>query len=518
MRARHELFFERDHRRRHNFACSSRARHISRLLAASASPLAEFSLRILRTIILSHLLSPSDVGATIVLISILSSCELITDVGLDKFVLIASGNTRAQAVAAARQIAIARGVLLAAAIALGAPFLAGVYGAGEHHTVIVWIGLVPLIRGFRNLRVVQIQREYKYGIETINNLGAHICGILAILPAISWLHDERAMLISLVVEAIIFVVLSELLVQREPVIAIDPVIRRNAITFGLPLMANGLALIAVKQLDQVIVANLFNLSTLALYSLALNLAIAPTSVMQRIAWKIGIPFLARSHASLHASREASAIVVLGMVIAAAAYAIFLGVFLESLIPFVYGRGYKATPTFCTLVTLAAFLRFCRGGPNIVFASIAETGRLTIGNMVAGSGVIVGLLLGLTLRDINGILAGFIVGDLLSFIALIALLRRRLLMGAMTFHLAILGTAVFATLFGPLIPADLYAFEARVAVQMTVIAVVGLDAALVYRSINRDPFKGAALGGDRREPNDQQMSLKLRPTAIAEGKG
>ncbi|HSY28117.1 MAG TPA: oligosaccharide flippase family protein, partial [Burkholderiaceae bacterium] len=316
------------------------------------------------------------------LLSILSSCEVITDVGLDKFVLITSGNSRAQAVAVARQIAIARGAFLAGAIAIGAPFLARAYGAGEHYDVIAWIGLVPLIQSFRNWRVIQIQQEYKYGVETISSLGGQICAVTAIFPAIVWFHDERAMLVSLIVEATAYVVLSNLLVQREPVIAIDAAIRRNALRFGLPLMANGLALVAIKQMDQVIVANLFDFSTLALYSLALNLAVAPTSVMQRIAWKICIPFLAKSHASPGASREASVIVVLGMVIVAAAYAIFLGVFLDSLIPFVYGPGYHATLSFCTLVTLAAFLRFCRGGPNFIFASIGETGRLTIGNMVA----------------------------------------------------------------------------------------------------------------------------------------
>jgi hypothetical protein len=107
---------------------------------------------------------------------------------------------------------------------------------------------------------------------------------------------------------------------------------------------------------------------------------------------------------------------------------------------------------------------------------------------------------------------------LSFLLLVVLLRRRLPMRIVTFHLTVLGAAVSATLLGSLISADAYAFEARVAIQMTVMAVVGMDAALIYRSINLNVLKGTALWGDRPELNDQQIPLGVAPTAIAEGKG
>ena len=92
--------------------------------------------------------------------SILTACELVTDVGLDRFVMIADRETRAQAVAAARQIAIVRAVILAVMIALFAPELSAAFGARELAGSAAWLGLVPLIVSFKNWRLDQIQQEY----------------------------------------------------------------------------------------------------------------------------------------------------------------------------------------------------------------------------------------------------------------------------------------------------------------------------------------------------------------------
>ena len=285
-------------------------RYATRLSAASLSPFGEFLLRFVRTMILSHLLSPGDLGAAVVLTSILTGCEVITDIGLDKFVMVSRDGARAQVVAAARQISIARAVLLAAAIALLAPLLASAFGASEHHRIVAWLGVVPLIRSLKNWRIVQVQQDYRYGAEAVSNIGGHVAAVAAVMPAYALFHDERVMLVSLIVEAAVSVMLSYVLVPRERVAYVDPAIRRAALTFGLPLMANGVGLVVLKQLDQVIVANLFGLPIFALYSLVLNLAITPTSILQRVVWKIALPFLGKSRRDDAALSQASLIVIL----------------------------------------------------------------------------------------------------------------------------------------------------------------------------------------------------------------
>jgi O-antigen/teichoic acid export membrane protein len=418
-------------------------RFIARLSAASLSPVGEFLLRFLRTIVLSRLLSPDDLGVAVVLMSIMTSCEVITDVGLDKFVMRSRDYDRAQVIAAARQISVARAVLLAAAITLLASPLAAAFGASDQHRVVVWLAIVPLIGSLRNWRIVQIQQDYRYGAETIANIGSRVAALLAVLPAYLLFHDARTMLVSLVVEATVFVALSYVVAPRERAVAINPAIRREALGFGLPLMANGVGLVVLRQLDQVIVANLFGLATLAHYTLALNLAIIPTSVLQRIGGKLLLPFLGRSRGDHTKSKHAALIAILVTTAAAAALAVPVGLSLDFLVPRIYGAQYQVSPEFAALAMCVAFLRFCRGGPNGVLLDQGQTMPLTVGNMIGAVGLLVGLLLGLATHRLETVLVGLVIGDLVSFLLLIGLMRRLVPLSTALRHIAVL-TAVVAS--------------------------------------------------------------------------
>jgi O-antigen/teichoic acid export membrane protein len=457
-------------------------RHLTRLSAASLSPFGEFLLRFVRTVIVSRLLSPDDLGAAVALMAILTGCEVITDVGLDKFVMVSRPDARAQVVAVARQIAIGRAVLLAVVIALGAPLLAAAFGAGGEHRIVAWLGVVPLIASLRNWRVVQVQQEYRYGAETISNLGSRVIALLVLFPAYLVFRDERVVVANLIVEAILAVVLSYVLAPRGGQVAkVDPVLRRQALRFGLPLMANGVGLVVMKQLDQMIVANLFDLAVLAHYALVLNLAIMPTSVLQRVASRVFLPFLGKARAQLASAERASFTVVVGMTAAGAAFAVPIGLTLDWLAPLVYGRQYQVTPAFAALAMLVAFLRFARGGPNTVMVEHGQTVRLTAGNLIAGIGMAIGFALGVHYRRVEAVLVGVLIGDLLSFVLLVWLMRRLLPMAESLRHFAVLGVAVAAVAAAVWLE-DGAPWMQRGAILAGAMLVIGIDSYAIYRWI------------------------------------
>ena len=371
---------------------------------------------------LSRLLTPEQVGASVALFTILASCELVTTIGLEQFVMVNAGERRAQAVAAAQQMAFLRGLLLATAILILAPALAKLFGAGTRD--ISWLGVVSLINGLKNLRVFQIQQEYKFIPEAVSTIGGQFGAVIAVLAAAAWFQDERAMVASLAAEAIVNVALSYLLAPRERVAAIDPMMRRAALTFGLPLLLNGIGLMILGQSDRLIIINLFGLTTLARYSLAVNLAIAPVSILSTIAGKLGMPFMTGARADHEAWRRASLILLLGVIVAAA-YAVPVGLFLHRIVPLVYGAQYEVTPTFSLLMACVAFLRICRGGPNLVLLARSQTASLTAGNMISGVGVLVGFLLGMRYGQVEMVVVGLIMGDALSLALLSVIVSRHL---------------------------------------------------------------------------------------------
>ncbi|MGH7154023.1 MAG: lipopolysaccharide biosynthesis protein, partial [Acetobacteraceae bacterium] len=300
-----------------------------------------------------------------------------------------------------------------------------------------------------------------------------------IVPAAFWLHDERIIVVSLFMEAAVGVVLSHALAPRERVKSLGPGIRRAALAFGLPLIINGMGLVAIKQLDQVIVANLLGLSSLAVYALAVNLVIAPTSLLQAIQQKLMLPLLGDHRAKASGARLAL-LHLLGTAILAAGYALPIGLALDPTIRLLYGSNFHVTQVFSALLLLDAFLRFSRGGPNLILLHHGQTGRLTIANLTAGTGVALAFLAGIWTGRLEGIMAGLAVGDFVSFVVLVCLLRQHLCLAIAARHLAIVTCAVAGTTIGlmMLAPASL---QQRALIVFAGGCVVLLDAVLVFRS-------------------------------------
>jgi O-antigen/teichoic acid export membrane protein len=468
-------------------------RQISRLSLASVSPICVFFFRFVRTILLSHYLSPDHLGAAVALVSILAGCETITDIGLDRFVIVTDGGNKAQAVAAALQIAVGRAIILASAIALFSNQLAGLFGASEHLRGVAWLSLLPLIASFRNWRIVQIQQDYQFGPEALTYVCGQLAAISVVIPACMWFGDERALLVSLFSEVLVSVILSHVLVPRVRVKRVDPAVRKAAIMFGLPLMVNGVGLMLLRQFDQVIVANLFGLQMLAVYAISLNLAITPTSPLQTIAQKIGLPFLGRSRDDPQVATRASLLVLLGLAGVAAAYSLAIGLSLDWLVPLLYGHQYQITETFCALAMFDAFLRFCRGGPNMLLLHHGLTRRLTVGNLIVGVGLVIGLLLARATGRLEGVLAGLVVGDIVSLLLLFALLRQHLKMTTAMIHfgimMAVVGTAALVLGMG-----GVPTIRERAFLLLAGGLVIGADGLYLYQRFARVFLAGVRQGG------------------------
>jgi O-antigen/teichoic acid export membrane protein len=457
---------------------------INRLAIASVSPICVFLLRFVRTIILSHMLSPNNLGAAVAMMTLLAGCELLTDVGLDRFVIVNYGKDRAQAVAVAQQIALGRATFLLVAIAVFAPQLASVFGTSEHLKGVAWLGIIPFFGAFFNWRLVQIQQEYRYGPEAIVAVCSQIAGVAVVFPAVAWFQDERAIVVILLSEVVAQVILSNILVRREPVAHVDPSVRKAVIKWGIPLMINGAGLIAVKQLDQVIVANLFDLKTLALYALSLNLAITPTSPLMAIGQKISLPFLGNARANPQLSRQAALLTLLVSGLVVAPYALVVGLLLDRIVPLLYGQQYQITEGFCALAMVDVYLRFCRGGPNVILLHHGLTSRLTVGNLVAALGTLIGLGLSLFSRRLESVMVGLVLGDIVSLVLLLFLLRRHLsvatAMAHMGLQMATLGLVGAAIWSG----GDLTIGQ-RMLLFVAGGVVIGIDAVVVFQKMGKD---------------------------------
>jgi hypothetical protein len=171
---------------------------ISRGLIVSVAPTVTFCSRFARNVILSRLLVSDQFGTAVAISVVIGLAGLVTDAGLDRFVMI---NNSAKALSAAHALQIARGGLLALAL-VGIPQFANSFALAA---------LVPLVGGFAHLGIKRIQANYEYGPESVAQLVANIAAIAAVFLAAAILRDHRAIIASFLTESITYVILSHVL-------------------------------------------------------------------------------------------------------------------------------------------------------------------------------------------------------------------------------------------------------------------------------------------------------------------
>jgi O-antigen/teichoic acid export membrane protein len=381
---------------------------------ASVPEIVDFATRFGRTIILARLLSAGELGVCVAIGVVLTIGYLVTDIGLDKFVISYPPGDDREVLSAAHQLQVARASLLAVIIFGLAPWIAQVLNAPAHATTFQWCGAIVLIHGFAHLEIAQVRRDFRYAPEAIAKLLARVVAFLAVYPAARIFQDSRAMVLSLVLDALVYVLASHVLARTSySIFTRHRRISREAITYGLPLTLNGMGIAANSQFDRGLVSYWLGLETLALYAVLLNLAIIPISLIGAILGPLGLSFLMRAADDGGPSSPSYYALVWVYAIVSTTYAVFVAATLDLLVPLIFGQKYAVPPLLHALVTMIAWARLNRGAPTGLMLVHADTARLMAANLIASCGLILSVALLAIAPNLATVLTCLLLGDALS---------------------------------------------------------------------------------------------------------
>ena len=198
---------------------------------------------------------------------------------------------------------------------------------------------------------------------------------------------------------------------------------KSAFRFGYPLLMNGLGLSISQQADRFIVAGLFNLQTLAVYSVVVLATTVPLSLLNRI---LGTTVLARLY---HASsvrpwlnqeiRAASTV----FAVVGALYAGAVILVTNPIVGLVFGAKFRVGYVSMILLGTAAFVRFIRYEPfTSTMLNASRTKRLAASNILVSSSLAYMVLFSFLDRSINAVLAARLAGEVTGLAATIYMAR------------------------------------------------------------------------------------------------
>lgn len=378
----------------------------------------------IRTIILAHTLSPRNLGIALALTVLISMAELVSDFGLDRYLMSRNPTDDLAALDAAHALQLGRGLILAIVIWLSAPWIAQLLGAADNAPGFRWCAAILLLRDLAHLEIKQLQRDLHYKPDAIASLLARPAALVAVYPAAVLFGDYRAMVASLLTDAVVYVAASHFLAQnRFRVVPTDRRVWREAIRYSLPLTLNGIGVAASSQLDRALVSNWFGVETLALYALVLNLAVVPSSIALGILGLVSVSLLARGGIEVSGDTSRYVTVTSAHAITALAYVFVVSSALDLLVPLVFGPAYRVGPSTVILISWLVSIRIVRGAPTSLLLARSHTRQLMMGNLLCLLGLTLAFGLLPLLPRIDTMIFCVIIGDALSVAFMMWSLRR-----------------------------------------------------------------------------------------------
>ena len=245
-----------------------------------------------RLAILGRLLTPTQFGYFGIATLILSLLEILTETGINVFLVQQKGNIK-EYLNSAWVVSIARGIILALVIVISAPFVASFFNASEAYLVIVLTSVVPLIRGFINPAIITYQKELLFQKEfKLRSLLFFVDVIISILTGFIT-KSAIAFVYGLIASAIIEVVLSYTLFSLCPRFHIEYEKVMHVIKKGWWVTVTGIFSYFAENGDNLTVGKLLGSSSLGIYQIAYKFSTLPISEITNVVNQVIFPVYAR---------------------------------------------------------------------------------------------------------------------------------------------------------------------------------------------------------------------------------
>ncbi|MEQ3728770.1 MAG: oligosaccharide flippase family protein [Tateyamaria sp.] len=311
-----------------------------------------------RSIAFAWTLGPDELGKAMMLALTVRLVEMASDLGVDRLLVQAPDGNSATLQSRLQGVLIARGVLTSLLIVAIAPVLAGSFADGPNTASYALLAFVPLVRGFVHLDYRRAERQRRYAKMAMVEAGATLAMTVCVLPA-AWLtNDHRAMSLVLVTHAVAYTVLSHFVAHRRYRLCFDADTMVRSWRFGAPLLLNAILLFFTFYADRLIVAGAYDWATLALYGVALQLALIPAQIVGRAAASLVLPRLRQAFRDNCLAEVWQPIASFHLMLACAMVAGFAAL-APSVIGVIYGAEFKPSGVLALALGCAAGFRILR---------------------------------------------------------------------------------------------------------------------------------------------------------------
>lgn len=342
----------------------------------------EAVLPLVRLIILARFLPQNEFGLAVTLLVTLGIIEMCGDMGIAQAAIRGSTRTSIPAfigtlhfinfVRCAAMIAVAVVVLTVQRMTLDTTF--GV-------DIVVICCLVLALRPFENMHMKQLTRSYNFAREAVLTGGMQIVWTLVTTACVMVKPGGAAMFYGMLAGAAWVVLYSNHISAERWTAELDQTAAREALRFGVPMIPNGLAS-AVFTMDRLVVSSFLGTLAVAVYGVAIGLAMLPRAVIYRFSVAAIVPHFANLADRPEKGRGFYALWLIAVSVLAACYALALIVLGPFAIRITFGPAYVPNDLLMALIAINAFIKIMMLVPVPAAFARGQTTVVLLGSLVS----------------------------------------------------------------------------------------------------------------------------------------
>lgn len=446
-----------------------------------AGRMTDRALQFLRNIIVARLVSPEDFGIAALFVMTVSFLEMFSNLAVDTFLVQSPHGDKPRFQQTSQLMMAVRGSLIALILLLFAGPVARLFDIPAATWAFRLLAVVPLIRGLAHQDMSRAQRQLNFKPVLITDVSSQFISALLAWPLAAWLGDYSAILYLIIVQTLSRTVISHFMAERSYTWGWEPIHARAMISFGWPLLINGILLFLIMQGDRFVIGaadNLFARETyskaqLGFYSAAFVLAAAITEGISSVISPVILPLLARAQDVQEQFQKRCRFCIHTAAFILSPLGIIFILVGGWFLVLVYGNKYLAAAPLMAWLGATQSIHLFRVASTTIALSKGDSLNPTVCNIFRGLSFVLAFIFAARGADIVWIAASGLLGELLAIGASIGMLRYRLAIPIQYFLKPLilsLSGLILATLFwntGLSQASPVFAFLAAVALSIVV---------------------------------------------------
>ncbi len=256
----------------------------------------------LRTMIVARIITREDFGIAATFALTAALFDMISNMNTEKLLIQARDGDNPEFQKSAQTLEVIRGTAIAVILLILAGPVAQWFSVPQAKWGFQLLALLPLLRGLRHFDLQRLQRQMQFKPYVIADTGAQIFSVIIAWPVAAHCPDYAAMLYLLLAQEVFRCIGSHLIRKRPYRWGWQTEYLQRIISFGWPLLLNGIFMFLIFQGDKFIIgssAQLFksggySVGELGLYSMAFLVTSQPVAMISRVTSSLMLPSFSAS--------------------------------------------------------------------------------------------------------------------------------------------------------------------------------------------------------------------------------